>query len=65
MENFALNAQHSGAINHAHSVHFDGTIVSALKEVRLAVTIIVIGWFAVTVVRALPALQSRDKDRGG
>jgi alpha-D-ribose 1-methylphosphonate 5-triphosphate synthase subunit PhnH len=55
MENglpFALNAAHSGAINHAHSFHFNSSVVDAFKEVRFAVTIVVVGWIAVTSIRA-------------
>jgi hypothetical protein len=54
MENLplVLNAQHSGAIDHAHSFHFNTSVVDALKEVRFAVTIIVLGWITVTSIRA-------------
>lgn len=62
MENFPFNAQHSGAINHAHSFHFDGGVLTAFKEVRLAVTIIVGGWVLVTAIRTL---ESNLRDRGG
>ena len=54
MENglpFALNAAHTGAINHAHSFHFNSSVVDALKEVRFAVTIVVLGWVTVTSIR--------------
>lgn len=65
MESWPFNAQHTGAINHAHSFHFDDTVLSVFKEVRLVVTIAVIGWIAVTGIRTLPALQSTPRDRGG
>lgn len=65
MESWPFNAQHSGAISHAHSFHFDSTVVDALKEVRLAVSIIVIGWIAVTSIKLLPALQQPNRREGG
>jgi hypothetical protein len=54
MENLplVLNAQHSGAIDHAHSFHFNPSVVDALKELRFAVTIVVVGWITVTSIRA-------------
>lgn len=51
MESFALAAQHAGKIKHQHIFAFSSSAVDALKEVRLAVTIVVIGWVAVTALR--------------
>jgi hypothetical protein len=53
MESFALAAQHSGAINHVHTIHLDPSAVSVARELRVAVTVIVIGWVAVTGLRSL------------
>lgn len=62
MESWPFNAQHTGAINHAHSFHFDEGVLTAFKEIRLAVTIIVGGWVVVTAIRTL---ESSLRDRGG
>ena len=59
MEQFALNAQHSGAINHIHSFHFNSSVVDAFKEVRLAVTVIVVGWVAITTVRSIAGTKTK------
>ena len=53
MEQFALSAKHSGAINHQHSFHFNGSVIDVLKEVRLGVTVVVTGWVVVTAIRQL------------
>lgn len=53
MESFALAASHSGAINHVHSFHFSDSAITVAREVRLATTVVVAGWVAVTVVREL------------
>ena len=65
MENlpFALNAQHSGAINHLHSFQFHSSIVDVVREVRLAVTVVVVGWIAITTIRAVQG--SFGRERGG
>jgi hypothetical protein len=51
MENFLLNAVHSGAINHHHTFSFNPSVVEAFKEVRLAVSIVVVGWIATTALK--------------
>lgn len=60
MENFFLNAQHSGAINHHHTINFNPSVVDALKEVRIAVSILVVGWVATTALRGF-WLKSREE----
>ncbi|POS78125.1 hypothetical protein DHEL01_v203479 [Diaporthe helianthi] len=44
MESFALAADHSGAINHLHTVTISPAIVGLARELRLAVTVVVAGW---------------------
>ncbi|WQF84806.1 hypothetical protein CDEST_09820 [Colletotrichum destructivum] len=51
MEQFGVAAAHSGAINHVHAIHFGPAAVDVVREVRLAVTVVVIGWVAVTGIR--------------
>ena len=58
---FVLNAQHTGALNHAHSFHFNSSVVDVFKEVRLGVTIIVVGWVTVETIRALQASLARPR----
>ncbi|EFQ36449.1 hypothetical protein CGRA01v4_10432 [Colletotrichum graminicola] len=53
MEQFGLAAAHSGAINHIHAVHFGPAALDIAREARLAVTVVVVGWVAVTGIRAL------------
>ena len=60
MENFFLNAQHSGAINHHHTISFNSSVVDVAKEVRLAVTVIVVGWIAITSFKTLASWKSSD-----
>lgn len=64
MESWPFNAQHSGAINHAHSFHFDEGVVNVIKEIRLAVTLVVGGWVLVTAIRTLDN-NWRAKGGGG
>ena len=64
MENpWTLSAQHSGAIDHLHSFSFNSSVVHVFKEIRLTVTVIVVGWVAVATIRSLQT--SFSKDRGG
>lgn len=51
MEAFSLAANHAGAINHHHTFSFNPSVIDAFKEVRLAVTVVVVGWIAVTGLR--------------
>lgn len=51
MESFALAANHAGAINHHHTFNFNPSVIDAFKEVRIAVTVVVVGWIAVTGLR--------------
>ncbi|CAJ2501200.1 Uu.00g040530.m01.CDS01 [Anthostomella pinea] len=53
MESFSLAAQHSGAIKHLHAIHVDASAVAVARELRLAVTVVVVGWVAVTGLRAV------------
>lgn len=55
MESFALAAEHSGAINHIHTVTISPTITSVARELRIAVTVIVAGWVVVTGIRGWTA----------
>jgi hypothetical protein len=52
MEHFVVNANHGGAINHHHTFSFNPSVVDALKEVRFAVSVIVVGWIATTALRS-------------
>lgn len=52
MESFALAADHSGAINHIHTVTISPTIIGVVREVRIIVTIAVVGWITVTGIRS-------------
>ena len=64
MDNIALSAKHSGVIEHAHSIHFHPSVVDVLKEVRLAIGIVVAGWIGVTTIRALQSgLAGRSRGR--
>ncbi|GKT40241.1 uncharacterized protein ColSpa_00422 [Colletotrichum spaethianum] len=51
MEQFGVAAAHSGAINHIHVIHLGPAAVDVIREVRLAVTIVVVGWITVTGIR--------------
>ncbi|TKW58692.1 hypothetical protein CTA1_9290 [Colletotrichum tanaceti] len=51
MEQFGVAAAHSGAINHVHAIHFGPAAVDVVREVRLVVTVLVVGWVAVTGIR--------------
>jgi hypothetical protein len=58
MESFALSAQHSGAINHIHSLHFSQSAVELVREARILAAVLVFGWVAVTSIRAVKELFS-------
>jgi hypothetical protein len=53
MEHFVLNANHAGAVNHHHTFAFHPSAIDALKQIRIVVSIVVIGWVANTTVRSL------------
>lgn len=53
METFALASQHGGSINHIHTIHLDASVVSTAREIRLALTVIIVGWVAVTGMKML------------
>lgn len=65
MESFALAAEHSGAINHIHTLSISPAVVGVARELRLAVTIAVAGWVAVASIRALSAAGLRESARRG
>lgn len=52
MESFGVAAQHAGAIQHTHIIRLDPSAVAAARELRIAVTVMVAGWVAVTGLRA-------------
>ncbi|KAE9575266.1 hypothetical protein CGMCC3_g8715 [Colletotrichum fructicola] len=52
MEQFALQSAHSGAIKHLHLIQFSPNTAGLAREIRLAVTVVVIGWVTVTGIRA-------------
>lgn len=60
MESFALAAEHSGAINHIHTVTISPAIVGVARELRLAVTVAVAGWVVVAGLKALTSAGSRE-----
>lgn len=64
MEQFAVAAQHSGAIDHVHSFHFSSSAVDIAKEIRLGVTVIVVGWVAVAAIRNVRGLLGGDTRAG-
>jgi hypothetical protein len=51
MEAFSLAAQHTGAIAHNHNIAFSPSTVDAIREVRIAISVIVVGWVATTALR--------------
>lgn len=53
MESFALAATHSGAINHIHTLTISPSVAGIARELRVAVMVVVVGWVAVTGIRAL------------
>lgn len=55
MESFALAAEHSGAINHIHTITVGPGVAAVAREVRIAVTVVVAGWVVVTGIRGLVA----------
>ncbi|KAI0863757.1 hypothetical protein F4860DRAFT_467767 [Xylaria cubensis] len=52
MESFSLAAEHAGAIQHTHLIRLDASAVAAARELRIAITVIVAGWVAITGLRA-------------
>lgn len=53
MESFALAAEHAGAINHIHTITISPAVVGIVREIRIAVTVVVAGWVVVTGIRGL------------
>lgn len=51
MEQFAV--AHSGSLNHVHTLSVSSSVVDIARETRLIVTVVVVGWVAVTVTRGL------------
>ncbi|KAK1255746.1 hypothetical protein MKX07_008005 [Trichoderma sp. CBMAI-0711] len=51
MEQFILQAQHSGAINHAHTFLLPQSTAQLAREVRITVAIVAFAWVAVTAIR--------------
>lgn len=52
MESFSVAATHAGAIQHSHLIRFDASAIAIAREMRIAVTVIVAGWVAITGLRA-------------
>lgn len=59
MESFALAAEHSGVIQHIHTLTISPAAVGVARELRLAVTVAIAGWVAVAGIRAIAAAGSR------
>ncbi|KAH7035057.1 uncharacterized protein B0I36DRAFT_317515 [Microdochium trichocladiopsis] len=55
METFCVTAQHSGAIKHIHAISLDASTANVAREIRLAVTVLIVGWVAVTGIRTWSA----------
>ncbi|KAF3065499.1 hypothetical protein CFAM422_009804 [Trichoderma lentiforme] len=51
MEQFLLSAQHSGAINHAHTFFLPQSAAELAREVRITVAIVACAWVAVTAIK--------------
>lgn len=60
MESFAV--KHSGALSHSHEFVLSPSVVDVAREIRQAVSIVVIGWVAVTAVRGLVGAYTGKKD---
>ncbi|PSR85720.1 hypothetical protein BD289DRAFT_368107 [Coniella lustricola] len=58
MESFSLAAEHSGAINHVHTITISPAITSVARELRIAITVIVAGWVVVNGIRGWTARRS-------
>ena len=61
-EEFVLNADHSGTIEHTHTFILDAKpgFLQALREARTGLIILVIAWIIVTAIRSLSGYaQSR------
>ncbi|KAG6076470.1 hypothetical protein E4U16_002040 [Claviceps sp. LM84 group G4] len=52
MDQFVVQAQHSGSISLAHSFLFPAHAVQLAREVRLAVTIVAVAWVTVSALGA-------------
>ncbi|OTB05931.1 hypothetical protein M426DRAFT_319316 [Hypoxylon sp. CI-4A] len=52
MESFSLAAQHAGGINHIHTIRLDPNVATAVRELRIIVTVVVAGWVVVQGIRA-------------
>lgn len=63
MESFALAAEHSGAINHIHTINISPAIVGLAREVRIAVTVFVAGWVVVTGIRGVVSRLGSGTDQ--
>lgn len=51
MESFSLAASHAGGIQHTHIIRLDASAIAAARELRIAITVIVAGWVAITGLR--------------
>lgn len=60
MESFSLAATHGGAINHVHTVQIGASAAEVMREARMAITVIVMGWIVVTGIRAMSARERQS-----
>lgn len=51
MEQFLLQAEHSGAISHAHTFLLPQSATQLAREVRITVAIVAFAWVAVTAIK--------------
>lgn len=61
MEQFLLQAQHSGTINHAHTFLFPPGAAQFAREIRLAVTVVAVAWVTVKAFDLIQRKQTNSK----
>lgn len=61
MEQFIVQTQHSGAINHVHNFLLPSTAVQFAKEVRFAVTAVAVAWVAVRAMEFAKGCRETNK----
>ncbi|KAI3342628.1 hypothetical protein F4824DRAFT_442780 [Ustulina deusta] len=62
MESFSLAAEHAGAIQHTHLIRLDASAIAVARELRIAITVIVAGWVAITGLRTYFGRAVERKD---
>lgn len=59
-----VTSEHSGSVEHIHSLRFDSSVLEAFRLLRWSVAIVVLGWITVNSIQALGGKYTAQREGG-